>query len=172
MKRCAPAALIAGAALIGCNAEPQSSTAAAPAPEAEAASQSSAPSGLPLIPLQIMSGGRTHAFTVEVAQTPEEQNQGLMFRKRVGPSEGMLFPFNPPKQASFWMKNTLIPLDLVFISSEGTIESIAANAVPHSLDPILSRGPVVAVLELAGGRAAQLGLKSGDRVIWTGGPQP
>ncbi len=170
MRRCAPAALLAGAALFGCNAEPQAS--AVPAPTPETASPSSAPSGLPLVPLQIQSGGRTHAFTVEVAQTPEEQAQGLMFRKRVGPNEGMLFPFNPPRQASFWMKNTLIPLDLVFIGGDGTIESVAANAVPHSLDPLLSRGPVVAVLELAGGRAAQLGLKAGDRVSWTGGPQP
>jgi hypothetical protein len=165
-----PAALLGATALFGCNAEPQASAVPAAAPES--ASPASAPSGVPLIPLQIASGGRTHSFTVEVAQTPEEQAQGLMFRKRVGPNEGMLFPFNPPKPASFWMKNTLIPLDLVFIRSDGTIESIAANAVPHSLDPIVSRGPVVAVLELAGGRAAQLGLKEGDRVVWTGGPQP
>ncbi len=165
-----PAALLGAAALFACNAEPQA--AAVPAAAAESVSATSAPSGLPLIPLQIASGGRTHAFTVEVAQTPEEQAQGLMFRKRVGPDEGMLFPFNPPKPASFWMKNTLIPLDLVFIRTDGTIESIAANAVPHSLAPIPSRGPVVAVLELAGGRAAQLGLKEGDRVVWTGGPQP
>jgi uncharacterized membrane protein (UPF0127 family) len=167
MRACVPAALLA-AALFGCNAEPQASAVPAAAPETVSAS--AAPSGLPLAPLQIRSGGRTHSFTVEVAQTPEEQAQGLMFRKRVGPNEGMLFPFNPPKRASFWMKNTLIALDLVFIRSDGTIESIAANAVPHSLDSIFSRGPVVAVLELAGGRAAELGLKEGDQVTWTGGP--
>ena len=166
----APAAMLAAAALFGCNAEPQA--AAVPAAAPESASPAGAPSGLPLIPLQIRSGGRTHNFTVEVAQTPEEQAQGLMFRKRVGAEEGMLFPFNPPKAASFWMKNTLIPLDLIFIGKDGSIESIGANAVSRSLESIKSRGAVVAVLELAGGRAAQLGLKAGDRVVWTGGPQP
>ncbi len=170
MRSQVPAALLAGTALLGCNAEPKA--AAVPAAATEEASETSTASALPVIPLQISSGAKTHAFTVEVAQTPEEQAQGLMFRKREGPNEGMLFPFNPPKPASFWMKNTLIPLDLVFIRTDGTVESIAANAVPHSLEPITSRGPVAAVLELAGGRAAQLGLKEGDRVIWTGGPQP
>ena len=170
MRRCAPAALLLGAVLFGCNSEPQAGAAAAPAPETF--SEEAAPAGLPVIPLQIRSGGRTHKFDVEVAQTVEEQAQGLMFRERLRPDKGMLFPFNPPKRASFWMKNTLIPLDLIFIRTDGTIESIAADAVPHSLDPIESRGTVAAVLEIAGGRAAALGLKAGDRIVWTGGPQP
>ena len=164
------AALAAGAALFGCNAEPQAGAVPAGAPETS--SPEAAPSELPRIPLQIRSGGRTHNFTVEVAQTPEEQAQGLMFRKRVGPNEGMLFPFNPPRPASFWMKNTLIPLDMIFVGTDGTIESIAVNTVPHSEEPVTSRGTVAAVLELAGGRSRELGLKAGDRVVWTGGPQP
>ncbi len=165
-----PAALIAGAALFGCNAEPQA--AGVPAATPDNASEAATPSGLPLIPLQIVSAGRTHKFTVEVAQTPEEQAQGLMFRKRVGPNEGMLFPFHPPRPASFWMKNTLIPLDMIFIKEDGTIESIAVNTTPLSEASTTSRGTVAAVLELAGGRSQALGLKAGDRVIWTGGPQP
>jgi hypothetical protein len=169
MKLFVPAIFLAGA-LAACNSEPQTAAAPASAPETEAPRE--APSGLPLIPLQIRSGGRTHSFTVEVAQTPEEQAQGLMFRRSLGPNAGMLFPFNPPRPASFWMKNTLIPLDLVFTRGDGRIERIGANAVPQSLEPVTSKGPVVAVLEIAGGRAAQLGLKEGDQVIWTGGPQP
>jgi hypothetical protein len=168
MKPTLPAVFLLAGTLAACNSEPQA--AAAPAAP-EAASTTETPSGLPLIPLQIRSGGRTHSFTVEVAQTPEEQAQGLMFRRSLAPKAGMLFPFNPPRPASFWMKNTLIPLDLVFIRSDGRIERIGANAVPQSLEPITSKGPVVAVLEIAGGRAAQLGLKEGDQVIWTGGPQ-
>lgn len=165
-----PAALVATAILLGCNAQPEA--AADPVPNAAAAAPTAAPSGLPLIPVQIQSGGRTHAFTVEVAQTPEEQAQGLMSRPSLGLAAGMLFPFHPPREASFWMKNTLIPLDMIFIGNDGRIESIGANATPQSLEPVRSRGTVAAVLEIAGGRSAQLGLKAGDRVVWTGGPQP
>ncbi len=169
MRRRLPAVLLLGVALFGCRAEPQA--AAVPA-AAEEQSSPAAPSALPVIPLQILSSGRAHNFTVEVAQTPEEQAQGLMFRERLGPNEGMLFPFNPPRPASFWMKNTLIPLDMIFIGTDGKIESIAANTAPQSLKPVESRGSVAAVLELAGGRAAELGLEEGDSVVWTGGPQP
>ena len=171
MTRLASVALVVGAALCGCNEQSRTSAAPparAPEPVATAANSST----LPVIPLQIVSPGRRHEFTVEVAQTPEEQAQGLMFRQSLAPDAGMLFPFNPPRPASFWMKNTLIPLDLIFIRTDGTIESIAPNAVPRSLEAIPSRGPVAAVLEIAGGRAAALGLKEGDRVVWTGGPQP
>jgi hypothetical protein len=93
-----------------------------------------------------------------------------MFRESLAPDAGMIFPFSSPRPASFWMKNTLIPLDIIFVRTDGTIERIAANTVPHSLDPVASYGIVGAVLEIAGGRAAQLGLKEGDRVSWPGGP--
>ena len=152
------------AALLGCRAEPQS---AAVQP---AAAARTAPSGLDLVPLQISSGERSHAFTVEVARTGEEQSQGLMFRERLGPNEGMLFPFPSPRPASFWMKNTLIPLDMIFIRTDGTIARIAANTVPHSLENVGVGEPVAAVLEIAGGRSAQLGIAEGDRVSWPGGP--
>jgi uncharacterized membrane protein (UPF0127 family) len=91
-----------------------------------------------------------------------------MYRQKLGPSEGMLFPFNPPRPASFWMKNTLIPLDLLFIRADGSIAEIAANATPLSLAPLAVDEPVVAVLEIPGGRAAALGIKTDDRVSWTG----
>ncbi len=147
---------------IGCRAEPQGAV--------QATAVRSAPSGLELIPLEISSAGRRHVFTVEVAGTPGEQAQGLMFRERLGPNEGMLFPFPSPRPASFWMKNTLIPLDMIFIRSDGSIARIAANTVPHSLEPVGVSEPVAAVLELRGGRSAELGIGEGDRVSWPGGP--
>jgi uncharacterized membrane protein (UPF0127 family) len=124
------------------------------------------PAGLEQVQLTIHSGGKQHRFIVEVARTAEEQAQGLMFRKSLAPDRGMIFPHEPPRPASFWMKNTLIPLDMIFIRTDGTIASIEANTIPLSLDPVRSTEPVGAVLELAGGRAAELGIAAGDRVEW------
>ncbi|WP_230292571.1 DUF192 domain-containing protein [Croceicoccus sp. Ery5] len=147
----------------------------AEAPASAAATETAAvhpESGLPLVPLTITSGGKDIAFTVEYTTTPQSQMKGLMFRTELGPNEGMIFPNKvmnpaaPPAPRGFYMKNTVIPLDLIFIKADSTIESIAANAVPYSLDTIESQGPVIAVLELAGGRAAELGLKPGDKVVW------
>jgi uncharacterized membrane protein (UPF0127 family) len=123
-------------------------------------------SGLEVIPLTISQGGKSHAFRVEVAATMEQQQKGLMFRTAMGADEGMLFPSDMPEPRSFWMKNTVIPLDIVFIGPDHLISNIAANAVPYSLDPIPSSGPAIAVLELNGGRAAQLGIGPGARVAW------
>jgi len=116
--------------------------------------------------LIIDSKGKSHRFTVEVARTPEEQAQGLMFRSVMDPDRGMIFPFETPRQASFWMKNTLIPLDMIFIRADGSIANIAVNTVPLSLQPVFSEGEVMAVLELAGGRSAELGIAPGDKVEW------
>jgi uncharacterized membrane protein (UPF0127 family) len=168
MNRSLAVLLLLAAGPTACKSEPEAAAVPASAPEETSSTEGA--SALPVVPLQIRSGGRTHDFTVEVAQTPEEQAQGLMFRRSLGPKAGMLFPFNPARPASFWMKNTLIPLDLIFIGGDGRIERIGANAVPQSLEPVSSKGPVVAVLEIAGGRAAELGLKEGDQAIWTGGP--
>lgn len=118
------------------------------------------------MPLAIESSGKTHRFIVEVAQTEEQQAQGLMFRQSLAPDRGMLFPRNPPGDASFWMKNTLIPLDIIFIRPDGTIGRIAENAAPMSLDPVVSLEPVMAILEIPGGRSSQLGIKQGDKVSW------
>ena len=124
------------------------------------------PAGLEQIPLTIQSKGRTHRFIVEVARTRPQQNQGLMHRQSLAPDRGMLFPYDPPQDASFWMENTLIPLDLLFIRPDRTIARIADNAVPLSREPIPSLEPVAAVLEIPGGRAAELGIGPGDRVAW------
>ena len=125
------------------------------------------PAGLEQVPLQITTAaGRTHRFTVEVARTPEEQAQGLMQRQSLAPDRGMIFPYDTPRPASFWMKNTLIPLDMIFIAPGGRIARIEANTVPLSLEPVASGVPVEAVLEIAGGRSAELGIAAGDRVDW------
>jgi hypothetical protein len=119
------------------------------------------------VPVIIHSATGDHAFTAEVAATPDEQERGLMFRTSVDPDGGMLFPYDPPQAISFWMKNTLVPLDIVFIGVDGRIVRVAAEAVPLSLDPIPSGAPVSGVLELRGGRAAELGIREGDAVSWT-----
>jgi len=125
------------------------------------------PAGLEQVPLTITTAsGKAHRFTVEVARTPEQQAQGLMNRESLGPDRGMIFPYEPPVAASFWMKNTLIPLDMIFIRADGIIARIEANTVPLSLDPVAAGEPVAAVLELAGGRSAELGIAPGAKVEW------
>jgi len=124
------------------------------------------PAGLVQVPLTIKSAKAEHRFKVEVARTPEEQARGLMFREKLGPGEGMIFPMAPPRYASFWMKDTIIPLDMIFVRADGTIARIEAGTTPHSLESVGSGEPVAAVLEIAGGRAAQLGLAENDKVTW------
>lgn len=126
-------------------------------------------SGLEIVPLEIRTASqKAHKFKVEVAGTVDEQATGMMFRDSVGPDEGMIFPFPRPRPAGFWMKNTRIPLDLIFVRADGTIARIAAHAVPYCLDTVGVGEPVAAVLEIAGGRAAELGIAEGDRVSWPG----
>ena len=122
--------------------------------------------GLEQAPLTIESRGKRHVFVVEIARTPEEQATGLMNRQSLAPDRGMIFPYEPAQPVAFWMKNTLIPLDMIFIRPDGTIGSIAAETVPLSLEPVPSGEPVSAVLEIAGGRSAELGLSAGDKVSW------
>lgn len=117
--------------------------------------------------LQIVSGGTVHRFNVEIADEPAERQKGLMYRQALAPDAGMLFDFGAPQQISMWMKNTYIPLDMLFIAGDGTIRNIAENTVPFSLDAISSLGPVRFVLEVPGGTAARLGLKAGDKVRHT-----
>lgn len=122
---------------------------------------------LPQETLVIVSrdGARRHAFRVEMAVEPYQQMVGLMFRDHVAPDEGMLFDWGTPRESSMWMRNTLIPLDMLFIAADGRIHRIAERTVPHSLAPIPSGGPVRATLELAGGTAERLGIRVGDRVL-------
>jgi uncharacterized membrane protein (UPF0127 family) len=89
-----------------------------------------------------------------------------MYRHSLAPDRGMIFPYDPPQNVAFWMKNTLIPLDMVFIRADGTIARIA-TAQPLDETPVPAGEPIAAVLELAGGRAAQLSIRAGDRVEWT-----
>jgi uncharacterized protein len=124
------------------------------------------PAGLEQVPLTITSGRKVSRFTVEIARTSQEQATGLMNRSELAPDRGMIFPFDPPRDASFWMKNTLIPLDMIFVRADGSIANIAENTVPLSLEPVNSEGVVGAVLEIPGGRAAELGIKPGDKVAW------
>lgn len=131
-------------------------------------------SGLPVVPLTIADANASHTFQVEVAAAPAEQAKGLMFRTELGPDEGMIFPSkNAQLRECFYMKNTVIPLDMVFIAPDGegarsgTIARIERETTPYALDCISSEVPVIGVLELAGGRAAQLGIEPGDTVRWS-----
>lgn len=112
----------------------------------------------------VQTSGGARAFMVEVVDTPETRARGLMFRKSMPRSEGMLFDFRTEQPVGFWMENTYIPLDIIFIRADGSIESIAANAVPLSREVLPSRGAILGVLEINGGLAAELGIRPGDRV--------
>lgn len=120
----------------------------------------------PRTSLDIAAQGQRDHFEVWIADTAARQEQGLMFVRDLPPGEGMLFPEDSPQVAHFWMKNTYIPLDMVFVGEDGRIAKIIASARPFSLDVLSSDVPVIAVLELRGGEAAQLGLQAGDRVTW------
>jgi len=114
--------------------------------------------------VEIASKTGVHVFTVEIADTEQARERGLMFRKELPPGRGMLFDFHREQQVGFWMKNTLIPLDMIFIDGRGRIVSIAQDAKPMSEDVIMSGGQVRAVLEVDGGTARRLGIAPGDRV--------
>lgn len=108
--------------------------------------------------------GKTHEFNVEMALTPDEQTIGLMFRPTVPADGGMLFDWHTERRSQMWMKNTLAPLDMVFIGGDGKIRAIAEDTVPQSLAMIDSRLPVRATLELAAGTTARLDIRVGDTV--------
>ena len=110
------------------------------------------------------AGGAKHRFNVELATTPAQVAQGLMFRRQMAADAGMLFLFERNEPASFWMKNTYIPLDMIFIGMDGRILNIAERTIPLSETPVNATGPTRAVLEVNGGTASRLGLKPGDRV--------
>lgn len=115
--------------------------------------------------LAIVTDAGRHEFKIELALTPEQRGQGLMYRREMAADAGMLFDFaSRPGRASMWMKNTFIPLDMLFIKSGGEIESIVERTVPHSLEAVSSRGSVRYVLELNGGTVARLGIGPGDRM--------
>ncbi len=114
--------------------------------------------------LTITSGEKTHHFTYELADTPEKQEKGLMFRTSLPDMHGMLFVFETPRIAHFWMKNTLIPLDMLFADASGKILYIHAMATPESREIISSGVPAKSVFEVNGGTAKRLGIHIGDRI--------
>ncbi len=115
-------------------------------------------------PLEVVTHHGVRRFRVEVADTEASRGRGLMYRKSLAADRGMLFDFKAPQPVAFWMKNTLIPLDMLFISPNGRIIAIARNATPYSETQIPSGGDVLGVLEIRGGRAAEIGIEPGDRV--------
>lgn len=129
-----------------------------------ASGQEAAQETLPQSELVIVSGDVRHAFTVELADEPDEIRTGMMFRESMADDAGMLFQMDPPRGVSFWMKNTLLPLDLLFIDTDGEILAIAENAVPGSLRQIDPGVIVAGVLELNAGTVERLSLAPGDLV--------
>jgi hypothetical protein len=137
---------------------------------ATALAQGAEPTGpqpeLPREELVIVTRDRTqHVLSVEMALTMQQQIVGEMFRPTVPADGGMLFDWGTPRESRMWMRNTVAPLDMIFINPDGTIRSIAENAVPESLAVIDSRGPVRATLEVAAGTAARLNIRVGDKVL-------
>ena len=114
--------------------------------------------------LAIETKTAVHTFTVEVMRTPAARARGLMHRRQLDRDAGMLFDFEGNVTARMWMKNTFIPLDMIFIRSDGTITNIAANTVPHSMEVLSSEGPVRYVLEINAGLSQEFGISAGDSV--------
>ncbi len=121
-------------------------------------------SGLPTTQITIDTAHGPATFKVEVAADETSRKNGLMHRKTLAPNAGMLFDFHKEGFRSFWMKNTPLSLDMIFIRGDGTISTIAENTIPYSEDPIWSSEPVRAVLEINGGRSRELGIEPGDKV--------
>ncbi|WP_454813835.1 DUF192 domain-containing protein [Labrys neptuniae] len=117
-------------------------------------------------PLSIATAGGERDFQVEVMRTEDEQRRGMMFRRSLDPDKGMLFPFPAERIASFWMENTYVSLDMIFIRGDGTIQRIEKRAEPLSTRTIMSGAPVLAVLEVVAGTADKLGIKPGDKVSY------
>jgi uncharacterized membrane protein (UPF0127 family) len=137
---------------------------AVPAPAYLSTPITTAQPQLALMPLVLVTATGKHRYQVELAATADQQEIGLMFRRKMAPDRGMLFPFDPPRTVNFWMENTILPLDLVFVAPDRTVLNIAAHAKPYSRDIIGSTGTAAAVLELNAGEAARIGLRPGDKV--------
>lgn len=112
--------------------------------------------------LRLHTATGDYSFNVEVVDTPETRAQGLMFRQELADDAGMLFDFKEERQVSFWMRNTFIPLDMIFVGSDGVVKTIHVNARPQDPTSIPSQVPVQFVLEIPGGRSVEIGLQPGD----------
>jgi len=115
--------------------------------------------------VDVVTASGTHGFTVEIADTPEEQRRGLMFRREMAEDAGMLFLYEEEEPQSYWMRNTYIPLDIIYINAEGRIVSIQRDANPLDDTSLPSYAPAIAVLEINGGLSDRLGIRDGDEVI-------
>jgi uncharacterized membrane protein (UPF0127 family) len=153
----APLFALAALALTGCDASPS--------PQNASADEAPATSVLSTVPLRVKTGGTTHSLRVEVAISEAEQERGLMHRTALPPGNGMLFPFSLPRTASFWMKDTPLPLDLIFVRPDGTVAAVL-HGKPDDLHPLSAGEPVSAVVEMAAGEAGRLGIGTDSRVEW------
>jgi len=115
--------------------------------------------------LKILTASGEHSFQIEIAETAEQKAQGLMFRRSLADDAGMLFPYLPPQEATMWMRNTYISLDMVFIAGNGSVHRVEEGTEPFSERVISSNGDVAAVLELRAGIARKIGLKRGDKIV-------
>ncbi len=120
--------------------------------------------GLAAERLTIVTGSGSHSFEVEVMRTRDELERGLMFRRQLAADRGMLFDFGTPRSVSMWMKNTFLPLDMLFIAADGRVVSVKEGAVPQSEDIISSEGAALGVLEVNAGTVRRIGVRPGDRV--------
>ncbi|MGB3167443.1 MAG: DUF192 domain-containing protein [Alteraurantiacibacter sp.] len=158
--------LVFALVLAGCGSE-ASEPAPAPAPTEDAVADANVhpTSGLQLIDVTVMTDEGSHTFRTEVADTPAAQGRGMMFRANMGENEAMLFPYDVPGDKGFWMKNTSVPLDIIFIAEDRTIINIGAGE-PFNETSVRSEAPAIAVLEIPQGRSEQLGIEPGDSVDW------
>lgn len=138
------------------------------APVRGTAAPAAAQAPLPRTALTLIAGREKRRYAVELARTPAQQAAGMMFRRKMARDEGMLFPFARAEPGvSFWMENTILPLDIIFIGSDARVINIAADCKPLSRNFVYAAGPTLAVLELNGGEAARIGLRPGDKVDYT-----
>ncbi len=121
--------------------------------------------GLEIIPVTVTTASGTHVIQTEVAATFEEKQRGMMFRTEMGADEGMIFPYDEPEMLGFWMRNTVLPLDIIFIDEDRTVINIA-DGIPYNEESVYSDREAIAVLELIGGRSEELGIEAGDSIEW------
>ena len=153
------------AALLAACSPVEATQEAPPSPAVEQSGEVPPISGLELGEVTIVTADREIPFVTEFAITDQAQARGMMFRESIEDNEAMIFPSATPELRSFWMKNTPISLDIIFIDAERRIANIE-TAVPYSLASVQSKGEVIAVFEIRGGLAAELGIKPGDAVQW------
>ncbi|MBM3506926.1 MAG: DUF192 domain-containing protein [Alphaproteobacteria bacterium] len=134
-------------------------------PNAQQQTQAQAPAAQRTDQLFIETASGRHPFRIEVAVTPEQKATGLMFRRELAPDAGMLFTYEQPQIIQMWMRNTYIPLDMVFVGADGRVINVAERTVPESLTIVPSAAPAVGVVELVGGTAARLRIRPGNRVL-------